>query len=73
MIKIQLVGQASTTGTRWLQKYFGGEAILSEFVQHFHDNYRSSKGTIIPKKNVYARLRKDEIRGSIKKLRIDEE
>lgn len=65
MIEIALVGAPTTTTTRWLQKYFGGQAILGDFAKHFNENYRSSKGTIIPLQNVYARICKDVKRGII--------
>ena len=65
MIEISLVGSPTTVTARWLQKYFGGEAVLKDFAKHFSENYRSSKGTVIPPNNVYSRIRRDESRGVI--------
>jgi hypothetical protein len=66
-MKIKLVGEAKTTTTQWLQKYFRGEADCRAFVRHFSDNYRTSKGTRVPEKNVYSRLLRDHKNGRIRR------
>ena len=68
MIEIQLVGSPTTKTTWWLHKYFDGKALLRDFAKHFSENYRSYKGTVIPIKNVYARIHKDQKRGAILKV-----
>ena len=62
---IKLVGEPRTATTRWLYRYFRGEAERQAFVRHFSGGYRSSKGTRIPVNNVYSRILRDERRGLI--------
>lgn len=65
MTEIILVGTPTMATSRWLYKHFRGRAFQRDFVQHFSEKYRTSKGTVIPRRNVCARLRHDELRGQI--------
>lgn len=63
MIEIAMVGAPTTVITRWLQKYFGGQALMRDFVKHFYENYRSRNGSYISRRNIYGRIHKDVQRG----------
>lgn len=66
MKEIILIGSPSTATTRWLKRYFGGGASLQDFTKHFSEIYRSSLGTVVAKRCVYPRIRRDENRGHIR-------
>lgn len=65
MIEIAQVGAPKTATSWWLQKYFGGQATLRDFVKHFCKNYRSRNGSFISRRNTYGRIQKDVQRGVI--------
>ena len=56
---IELIGPATTTTSRWLDKHFAGCADLQEFITHFSKSYRTCKGTPVSLSHVRLRVRYD--------------
>ena len=53
---LKLVGEPTTTTSRWLESHFGGIASEAELVEHFAERYRTSKGTRVKPNNVRSRI-----------------
>jgi hypothetical protein len=66
MKKIELYGDPTTSATRWLRHYFRGTAPFADFVRHFQMKYRTRWGTVVSRRAVYARIRRDVDNGLIR-------
>ncbi len=73
MRSLALIAVPHTSTSVWLAERFDGQAETKKFVDDFSREYLTSKGIHVEPKNVYSRLRRDELNGLIRVTREKQE